>query len=101
MLPEAMGAACKSLDIHITEYLENIMEKNHRTTGDWPATCLTGEKQYRSSTNKPCRGVGENLSGSFCAIQVDIEPSPAIIKYMKEFMLIPFLKPKWIERGYI
>jgi hypothetical protein len=30
MLPEAMGAACKSLDIHITEYLENIMEKNHR-----------------------------------------------------------------------
>jgi hypothetical protein len=32
---------------------------------------------------------------------VDAGASPAIIKYMKEFMLIPFRERKWKERGYI
>jgi hypothetical protein len=32
---------------------------------------------------------------------VDAGASSAIIKYMKEFMLIPFREKKWKERGYI
>ncbi len=78
------------------------MEKNHRRLAcNLSYRRKTVQKFYKKAGERGWRELGENLGGSFCAIQVDIEPSLAIIKYMKEFMLIPFLEPKWIERGYI